>query len=106
MEPLNLMWLEEPVPAENVDADRLIAQETSAPICAGENINLADGFRRLLETGGVDIVMPDLQKAGGLGERHRRWTEGGDYHGLVAGERGRLHAGGATVRRESTKSTS
>ena len=32
MEPLNLMWLEEPVPAENVDAYKLIAQETSTPI--------------------------------------------------------------------------
>jgi len=71
MEPLNLMWLEEPVPAENVDAYKLIAQETSTPICAGENIFLAHGFRRLLETGGVDIVMPDLQKAGGLGEGQR-----------------------------------
>jgi galactonate dehydratase len=71
MEPLNLMWLEEPVPAENVDAYRLIAQETSTPICAGENIFLAHGFRRLLEMGGVDIIMPDLQKAGGLGEGQR-----------------------------------
>ncbi len=71
MEPLNLMWLEEPVPAENVDAYKLIAQETSTPICAGENIFLAHGFRRLLEMGGVDIVMPDLQKAGGLGEGQR-----------------------------------
>jgi galactonate dehydratase len=71
MEPLNLMWLEEPVPAENVDAYKLIAQETSTPICAGENVYLAHGFRRLLETGGVDIVMPDLQKAGGLGEGQR-----------------------------------
>ena len=71
VEPLNLMWLEEPVPAENVDAYKLIAQETSTPICAGENIFLAHGFRRLLETGGVDIVMPDLQKAGGLGEGQR-----------------------------------
>lgn len=71
MEPLKLMWLEEPVPAENVEAYRLIAQETSTPICAGENIYLAHGFRRLLEIGGVDIIMPDLQKAGGLGEGQR-----------------------------------
>src|ERR671918_36024 len=71
MEPLNLMWLEEPVPAENVDAYKLIAQETSTPICAGENIFLAHGFRRLLEIGAVDIIMPDLQKAGGLGEGQR-----------------------------------
>ncbi len=71
MEPLNLMWLEEPVPAENIDAYKLIAAETRTPICAGENIYLAHGFRPLLEAGAVDIVMPDLQKAGGLGEGQR-----------------------------------
>ena len=32
---------------------------------------LAHGFRRMLEIGAVDIVMPDLQKAGGLGEGQR-----------------------------------
>jgi galactonate dehydratase len=71
MEPLNLMWLEEPVPGENVDALKLIADETSTPICAGENVYLAHGFRRMLEMGAVDIIMPDLQKAGGLGEGQR-----------------------------------
>jgi galactonate dehydratase len=71
MEPLNLMWLEEPIPAENVDAYKYITESTSTPICAGENIYLAHGFRRLLETGAVDIIMPDLQKAGGLGEGQR-----------------------------------
>jgi galactonate dehydratase len=71
LEPLNLLWLEEPVPAENVDAYRRIAESTSTPICAGENVYLAHGFRRLLELGAVDIVMPDLQKAGGLGEGQR-----------------------------------
>ncbi len=69
MEPLKLMWLEEPVPAENVEAYRLIAQETSTPICAGENIYLAHGFRRLLEIGGADIIMPDLQKGRRAGGR-------------------------------------
>jgi galactonate dehydratase len=71
VEPLNLLWLEEPVPAENVEAFRLIAQETSTPIAAGENIYLAYGFRKLLEIGGVEAVMPDLQKCGGLGEGQR-----------------------------------
>lgn len=71
MEPLNLMWLEEPVPAENVDAYKLISESTSTPICAGENQYLAYSFRRMLEIGAVDIVMPDLQKAGGLGEGQR-----------------------------------
>ncbi len=71
MEPLNLMWLEEPIPAENVDAYKRITESTSTPICAGENLYLAHGFRRLLELGAVDIIMPDLQKAGGLGEAQR-----------------------------------
>jgi galactonate dehydratase len=71
LEPLNLMWLEEPIPAENVEAYRRITESTSTPICAGENHYLAYGFRPLLEAGAVDIVMPDLQKAGGLGEGQR-----------------------------------
>lgn len=71
LEPLNLLWLEEPIPAENPEAYKLITESTSTPIAAGENHYLAYGFRRLLETGAVDIVMPDLQKAGGLGEGQR-----------------------------------
>lgn len=71
LEPLNLLWLEEPIPAENVEAYKLITESTSTPIAAGENHYLAYGFRRLLEIGGVDIIMPDLQKVGGLGEGQR-----------------------------------
>lgn len=71
LEPLNMMWLEEPIPAENADAYKKIADQTSTPICAGENHYLALGFRELLEKGAVDIIMPDLQKAGGLGEGQR-----------------------------------
>jgi galactonate dehydratase len=71
MEPLNLMWLEEPVPADNIEVYKTITHETSTPICAGENFYLAHGFTRLLSEAAVDIVMPDLQKCGGLGEGQR-----------------------------------
>lgn len=71
LEPLNLMWLEEPIPAENVEAYQRITAESNTPICAGENHYLAYGFRRMMEIGAVDIIMPDLQKAGGLGEAQR-----------------------------------
>lgn len=71
LEPLNLLWLEEPIPAENVEAYKLITESTSTPIAAGENHYLAYGFRRMLEIGAADIIMPDLQKAGGLGEGQR-----------------------------------
>jgi galactonate dehydratase len=66
LEPFDLMWLEEPVPPENIDAMRDIRESTSTPICCGENIFLRHGFRELLEKRAVDIIMPDLQKCGGL----------------------------------------
>jgi galactonate dehydratase len=62
MEPLNLMWLEEPVPAENVDAYRLITPGDQHTHLRRRELYLAHGFRRLLEIGAVDIIMPDLQK--------------------------------------------
>jgi galactonate dehydratase len=71
LEPLNLMWLEEPIPAENVDSYAEITKSTSTPICAGENVYMAYGFRPYLEKGAFVIIMPDLQNAGGLGEAQR-----------------------------------
>jgi galactonate dehydratase len=80
LEPLNLMWLEEPIPAENIEAYKLITESTSTPICVGENQYLAYGFRRMMEIGAVDIVMPDLQKCGGLGEGQRIANLAGLYY--------------------------
>jgi galactonate dehydratase len=71
MEKFNLMWLEEPMPTENIDIYKALTDSTHIPICFGENNYLAHGFRRALEIGAVDIVMPDLQKTGGLAEGQR-----------------------------------
>jgi galactonate dehydratase len=71
MEPFDLMWLEEPVPAEFPEAYARIRQETTTPICGGANWSLTYGFRRPLEIGACDVIMPDLQKCGGLGEGQR-----------------------------------
>ena len=71
MEPFKLMWLEEPVPAENIDAMRDVRASTSTPICCGENVYMRWGFRELLEKRAVDIIMPDFQKCGGLLEARK-----------------------------------
>ena len=71
MEPFKLLWLEEPVPPENIDAMRDIRASTSTPICCGENIYMRWGFRELLEKRAVDIIMPDFQKCGGLLEARK-----------------------------------
>ncbi len=66
IEPFKLLWLEEPVPPENVDAMRDVRESTTTPIACGENLYLRHGFRELLEKRAADIIEPDLQKCGGL----------------------------------------
>jgi galactonate dehydratase len=68
LEPLKLMWLEEPIPPENIDTMHEITAATSTPICAGENLYLRHGFRELIEKHAVDSIMPDIPKCGGLSE--------------------------------------
>jgi L-alanine-DL-glutamate epimerase-like enolase superfamily enzyme len=48
-----------------------VAHGTTTPIATGENTYLAQGFAQLIEQGAVDIVAPDMQKAGGLSEARR-----------------------------------
>ena len=88
LEPFRLMWLEEPVPAEDIDAMADIRHSTSTPIACGENLYMRWGYRELLEKEAVDIIQPDFQKVGGLAEA----TEG-CQHGA-----GLLHPGGAALR--------
>jgi galactonate dehydratase len=68
LEQFHLLWLEEPVPPENIAAMREVKRATSTPICAGENLYLRHGFRDLIEQQAVDIIMPDIPKCGGLSE--------------------------------------
>ena len=70
-EALNLLWLEDPCPPENVEAMTKITASTSTPICTGENIYTRHGFRDLVQKQGADIISPDLAKAGGLLEGRR-----------------------------------
>jgi L-alanine-DL-glutamate epimerase-like enolase superfamily enzyme len=65
-EDLNLMWLEDPVPPENIDALAKVTAATRTPICTGENFYTRHGFRDLIEAQAADIISPDLAKAGGL----------------------------------------
>ena len=71
LEPFKLMWLEEPVPPENIDAMRDVRASTTTPICCGENIYMRWGFREMFEKQAVDIIMPDFQKCGGLLEARK-----------------------------------
>jgi len=71
LEPFRLLFLEEPVPPENIDAMRDVRESTRTPICCGENLFLRHGFREILEKRAADIIMPDIQKCGGLLESRK-----------------------------------
>lgn len=66
--PLGLMWLEDPCPPHDEAGLRYLRAHTTTPVGTGENLQLREGFRRLIQEDLCDVVTPDLQKAGGLAE--------------------------------------
>jgi len=84
LEPFRLLWLEEPVPPENIDALRDVRASTRTPICCGENLYLRHGFREVLEKRAADIIMPDIQKCGGLLEARKIADMAHTYYVAVA----------------------
>ena len=68
LEPFNLLWLEDPVPPENIDAQRQVTNSTRTPICTGENVYRKHGFRELIVNQAARIIAPDIPKMGGLRE--------------------------------------
>lgn len=71
IEPVKPMWLEDPVPPGNPEAMARVAHAVNVPIATGENLYTRDGFRRLIELHGCDIVHIDIPKSGGLLESKR-----------------------------------
>lgn len=68
LEEFDPMFLEEPVLCENMEYFPEIAAACNIPIATGERLFTKYDFKRLLRTGGVDIIQPDLSHAGGLTE--------------------------------------
>lgn len=68
LEPLALMFVEEPVLPEHLDSLREIAGGVAVPIATGERLFSRWDFKRLFEARVVDIVQPDLSHAGGISE--------------------------------------
>jgi galactonate dehydratase len=71
LEPFRLMWVEEPIPSDNVDAMLRVRNNTHVPIAAGENIYSRFGYRSFLEKEALSIIQPDMSKTGGLLETRK-----------------------------------
>jgi L-alanine-DL-glutamate epimerase-like enolase superfamily enzyme len=67
LEGVNVYWLEEPLPTDDVDGYALLRRRTSLRLAAGEMVRSLHQARDLLVRGGVDVVQPDVMLAGGIG---------------------------------------
>jgi len=65
------MFVEEPVPQENVDALKLVSDHVPFPIATGERLLSRWEFRQVFEKGAVAYIQPDGSHCGGISELKR-----------------------------------
>ncbi len=66
LESFRLLWLEDPVPPNNIAALKEVSSKVRIPIATGENLFLFEGFQEIIAKHALSVVTPDLQKVGGL----------------------------------------
>ena len=66
LEPYNLLFYEDPVPPDNMDALARVQDNVDIPIAAGERHSHIWGVRELIERELVDVVQPDSGRIGGI----------------------------------------
>ncbi|MCX6044690.1 MAG: mandelate racemase/muconate lactonizing enzyme family protein [Chloroflexi bacterium] len=64
-EQLGCAWWEEPLPADDIDGYAALAHALDIPVATGENLYTPADFARFLQREAVDIIQPDLRRAGG-----------------------------------------
>ena len=62
------MWLEEPVPPDNLEALKTVKDRSPVPISAGERLYTRWDYRGLFDHNAADFIQPDVSHAGGISE--------------------------------------
>ena len=66
VEPARLFWLEDPTPAEDQDALKLLRQHSTVPIAMGEVFNSVWDCNKLIENELIDFIRVAVTYAGGI----------------------------------------
>jgi L-alanine-DL-glutamate epimerase-like enolase superfamily enzyme len=90
LEPYGLLFFEDPVAPENLEALARVAAGVDIPIAAGERHANLWGVRELLERNIVDVVQPDTGRAGGLSQMKKIAAMAEAHHVMVAPHDGSL----------------
>jgi galactonate dehydratase len=64
--PYHLLFLEEPLPPENIDVLATIARASPVATATGERLSTGWGFRQVVEQQAAAVPQPDLGHAGGI----------------------------------------
>lgn len=80
VEPVGLYWLEDPTPAEDQDALRLIRQHSTTPIAIGEVFNTVWDCNKLIEQELIDFIRVSVTYAGGVTHARRIIDLAGLHH--------------------------
>ena len=80
LEPLDIMWLEEMIPPDNIESYTRLKAATTIPLCASERVFTRFGFRQFVQQNAADIIMPDLAWTGGLTETRRICSMADTYY--------------------------
>jgi L-alanine-DL-glutamate epimerase-like enolase superfamily enzyme len=63
---IGLAWLEEPLPAEDIEGHVELARSTAIPVAIGESLYHPAQFREYLARGACSIVQADVARIGGI----------------------------------------
>ena len=63
---LDLAWIEEPLPADDIDGHVRLSNSTSTPIAVGESLYSIRHFREYMARGACNIVQVDVGRIGGI----------------------------------------
>jgi L-alanine-DL-glutamate epimerase-like enolase superfamily enzyme len=84
LEAFDLYWLEEPLPYQDLAGVARVAAALDLPVATGETEYASLGMKRHLEARAGDILMPDLQRMGGVTEFLRAATLCAAFHTPVS----------------------
>lgn len=66
LEKLNLVWIEEPLDAYDIEGHAMLAAQLDTPIASGEMLTSVAEHRALIDGSAVDYIQPDAGRVGGI----------------------------------------
>ena len=90
LEQYELLFFEDPVAPENIEALKRVAENVDIPIAVGERHSHIYGVREIIEKEIADVIQPDTGRAGGLTQMKKIAAMAEAHHITVAPHDGSL----------------